>query len=136
MSFDDAIKISAAGMAAQGTRLRTIAENLANASSTAKVAGGDPYRRKIVTFQDTLDKATGDHMVKVGHIIGDPTAFDSKYEPGHPSADANGYVRYPNVNPLIELNDLRESQRSYEANVDVIDASKTMLSRTIDLLKS
>jgi flagellar basal-body rod protein FlgC len=136
MSLDDAMKISASGMTAQGTRLRTIAENLANASSTAATAGADPYRRKLVTFQDALDQTTGDHFVKIGHIITDSTPFESKYEPGHPAADANGYVRYPNVNPLIELNDLKEAQRSYEANVDVVDASKTMLSRTIDLLKS
>lgn len=136
MSLDDAMRISASGMAAQGTRLRTIAENLANASSTAATPGGDPYRRKIVTFQDELDKKSGDQLVKVGHILTDPTPFESKYDPGHPAADANGYVRFPNVNPLVELNDLKEAQRSYEANVDVVDASKTMLSRTIDLLKS
>jgi flagellar basal-body rod protein FlgC len=136
MSFDDAMKVSASAMAAQGTRLRTIAENLANASSTAETPGGTPYRRKLVTFQDQLDKASGVHMVKIGRFLPDQTPFTVRYSPGHPAADAQGYVRFPNVNSVVELNDLREAQRSYEANVDVIDVAKTMLSRTIDLLKS
>lgn len=123
-------------MAAEATRLRTIAENLANANSTAQTPGGTPYRRKLVTFQDQLDKASGAHLVKIGHIVPDQTPFDVRFSPGHPAADAQGYVRYPNVNSVIEMNDLREAQRSYEANVDAIDAAKTMLSRTIDLLKS
>jgi flagellar basal-body rod protein FlgC len=135
MSFDDAMRISASGMTAQGTRLRTIAENLANADSTGQAPGQDPYRRKVVTFHDALDNASGDNLVSVSKIDGDPSPFETRYNPGHPAADANGYVSYPNVNPLIEINDLREAQRSYEANVDVIDAAKTMLSRTIDLLK-
>ncbi len=135
MSFDDAMRISASGMTAQGTRLRTISENLANAESTASAPGQDPYRRKVITFHDALDRATGDNLVSIGQITTDPSPFETRYNPGHPAADANGYVQYPNVNSLIEVNDLREAQRSYEANVDVIDAAKTMLSRTIDLLK-
>jgi flagellar basal-body rod protein FlgC len=136
MSFDETIKISASGMTAEATRLRTIAENLANASSTAHTPGGDPYRRKMVTFSDQLDQASGVNLVKIGRFIHDQTPFELRYSPGHPGADANGYVKYPNVSSVVELNDLREAQRSYDANVDVIDAAKTMLSRTIDLLKS
>lgn len=136
MALDDIIKISAAAMSAQGTRLRTIAENLANANSTATTPGGDPYRRKIVTFADALDRASGENLVKVKNILTDQTPFEQKFEPGHPAADANGYVSYPNVNPIIEMNDLREAQRSYQADVDVVDAAKTMIGKTIDLLKS
>jgi len=136
MSLDDAIRISAAGMAAQGIRLRTISENLANAESTGQTAGSNPYQRKLVTFHNELDAASGDHLVKIGKISADPSPFELRYNPGHPAADASGYVKYPNVNSIIEINDLKEAQRSYDANVDVIDAAKTMLSRTIDLLKS
>jgi len=136
MSFDETIKISASGMTAEATRLRVIAENLANASSTAHTPGGDPYRRKMVTFSDQLDKASGVNLVKIGKFIPDQTPFELRYNPSHPGADANGYVKFPNVSSVVELNDLREAQRSYDANVDVIDAAKTMLSRTIDLLKS
>jgi flagellar basal-body rod protein FlgC len=136
MSFDEMMKISASAMQAQATRLRTISENLANAGSTAQTAGGDPYRRKLVTFRDQLERASGIHTVRIGRVIQDQTPFSLRYNPGHPAADAQGYVKYPNVNSVIELNDLREAQRSYDANVNVIDVAKTMLSRTIDLLKT
>jgi flagellar basal-body rod protein FlgC len=136
MSFDDTIKIASSGMTAQATRLRTIAENLANANSTGKTPGGDPYRRKLVTFKDQLDRATGSHLVGVSGFVQDQAPFELRYNPGHPAADANGFVKYPNVSSVVELNDLREAQRSYDANVDIIDASKTMLSRAIDLLKT
>ena len=136
MAFDDSIKVSTSAMAAQSTRLRTIAENLANASSTALTPGGDPYRRKMVTFKDELDKASGANLVHVNKIIQDQTPFEMRYNPGHPAADAAGFVKYPNVSAVLEMNDLREAQRSYDANVDMIDAAKTMLSRTIDLLKA
>jgi len=135
MSFEDSVRISVSGMAAQGTRLRTISENLANADSTALTPGQDPYRRKVVMFRDELDKASGANLVKINKITTDSSPFEMRYNPGHPAADANGYVRFPNVNSLIEINDLREAQRSYQADVDVVDAANTMLSRTIDLLK-
>jgi len=136
MSFDDTMKVSASAMAAQGVRLRTIAENIANANSTASSPGADPYRRKLVTFHDVLDRSSGNHLVQIGGVVSDSSPFQLKYNPGHPAADANGYVSYPNVNSVVELSDLREAQRSYDANVDIIDIAKTMLSRTIDLLKS
>jgi flagellar basal-body rod protein FlgC len=135
-NFDDTLKAASAAMTAQSTRLRTISENIANANSTANSPGGDPYRRKLVTFKNELDHATGASAVKVDRIVPDAAPFELKYMPGHPAADANGYVRMPNVNPLVEMSDLREAQRSYQANVDVVDATNTMISRTIDLLRN
>lgn len=133
--FDDTLKVSAAAMSAQSVRLRTIAENLANANTAALTPGGDPYRRKVVTFRNELDRASGNHLLKVDKIVRDTTPFETHYAPGSPGADANGYIRMPNVNPLIELGDLREAQQSYQANVDVISVAKTMLSHAVDLLK-
>jgi len=129
-------KISAAGLKAQAERLRVVSENLANANSTGKRADEDPFRRKTVTFANELDKVLGARMVKVKTVGTDKSDFIKRYEPGHPAADATGYVKYPNVNPLIELSDLREAQRSYEANLAAIEMSKAMLARTIDLLRS
>jgi flagellar basal-body rod protein FlgC len=136
MDFTQSIGIAVAGMNAQSARLKVVAENLANADSTAPTPGGEPYRRKVVTVKDTLDKTLGVSTVKVGSIKTNPGPFGRRYEPGHPAADADGYVLTPNVNPLIELTDMRDAQRSYEANLNVIDAVKSMLSRTIDLLRS
>ncbi|HLZ67190.1 MAG TPA: flagellar basal body rod protein FlgC [Aliidongia sp.] len=135
-TFDDIGKTAASAMTAQTLRLRTISENIANANSTANSAGGDPYRRKLVTFKNVIDHETGADTVKVDRIVPDAAPFEMKFMPGHPAADGNGYVRMPNVNPLVEMGDLREAQRSYQANVDVIDATNTMISRTIDLLRS
>ena len=135
MEFDDAMKVSAAAMTAQTTRLRVIAENMANADSTATSPGADPYRRKIVTFKNELDRATGDKLVKVAQVLPDATPFEVKYIPGHPAADANGNVRFPNVNSMIEMADLKDANRAYQANVDVIDVAKTMVSRAIALLQ-
>jgi flagellar basal-body rod protein FlgC len=135
-TFDDTLKTASSAMAAQTLRLRTISENIANANSTANSPGADPYRRKLVTFKNVLDRETGADTVKVDRIVPDAAPFEMKFMPGHPAADANGYVRMPNVNPLIEMGDLREAQRSYQANVDVIDATNTMISRAVDLLRS
>ena len=127
--------ISTAGMEAQGTRLRTIAENIANANSMAQTPGGDPYRRKLITFKSEMDRSSGSTMVKVDKITKDNTDFTTKYEPGNPSADAQGYVKMPNVNPLIEAMDMREAERSYDANVTMVTVSKSMLQKTINLLQ-
>jgi len=135
MELLKAIKISAAGMRVQGQRLKIISENIANADSLSPFEGGDPYRRKIITFQNVLDRKLGADLVKVKGIEFDKTEFEKKYNPGHPAADKNGYVKRPNVNPLIEMMDMREAQRSYEANLRIISVSKSMLSRTIDLLR-
>jgi flagellar basal-body rod protein FlgC len=135
MDLVKTLRISAAGMQAQGTRMRTISENLANADSLASEPGGQPYRRKMVTFKNTLDKQIGAEMVRADKVITDKADFTKRYDPSHPAADAEGYIQTPNVNPLIEIMDLRQAQRSYEANLSVIETSKTMLLRTIDLLR-
>src|SRR5262245_32364538 len=116
--------------------MRIISENIANADSTASTPGTDPYRRKMPTFTSEMDRALEARVVSLGQIRTDQTDFRIKHEPGHPSADVNGNVKYPNVNALIEMTDLREAQRSYEANVNVISASRRMIQRTIEILKS
>ena len=135
MDLEKSLQVSFAGMAAQGTRLRVVAENLANAESAAQTPGGEPYRRKVVTFKSVLDKSLGATTVKVARIVGGSGEFERRYDPSHPGADAEGYVLMPNVNPLMELMDMREAQRSYQANLDTIDAAKSMISRTLDLLR-
>jgi flagellar basal-body rod protein FlgC len=129
------MNISAAGMKAQGTRLRVLSENVANAGSTALTPEGDPYRRKLVTFGTTLDRELGMELVAVQNITRDPSDFGQRYQPGHPAADDSGYVKISNVNSLVEMTDMRESQRSYEANLRVMQAARTMLQRTIELLR-
>ncbi len=136
--MDDLLKtmrISAAGMKAQGTRLRVISENIANADSLPRSADDQPYRRKVVTFKTELDRATGVESVRVDKVRPDTSEFQKRYDPSHPAADAKGYVLAPNVKPLIEMMDMREAQRSYEANLNVIKAAKSMLSQTIDVLR-
>jgi flagellar basal-body rod protein FlgC len=129
------LKISASGMRAQGTRLRVIAENLANASTLPEAPGQSPYRRRMVTFRNVLDAETGARSVDAVRITTDKTAFPKTFDPSHPAADEAGYVLKPNVNPLIEMADMREAQRSYEANLNLIRASKTMLQETIEILR-
>ncbi len=129
------LDISASGMKAQGTRIRVIAENIANAGSTALTPEGDPFRRKFVTFGSTLDRELGIDLVDVLSVSRDPSDFSQRYQPGHPAADATGYVQTSNVNTLVEMTDMREAQRSYEANLRVMQSSQRMLQRTIDLLR-
>jgi flagellar basal-body rod protein FlgC len=136
MDFLKSMAIAASGLRAQAGRMRVISENIANADSTATQAGADPFRRKIATFRSDLDRALDARTVALGRVRTDPTAFRLKYEPGHPSADANGNVKYPNVNPLVEMTDMREAQRSYEANINVISATRRMIQRTLDILKA
>ena len=136
MDLIKALKISAAGMKAQGVRLRVIAENMANANSLAPEPGGEPYRRKVVTFKNVLDRTFGVRMVEINKITVDRSDFKTKYDPAHPSADEDGYVLMPNVNTMVEMMDMREAQRSYSANLNVIEASKTMLMRTIEILRA
>lgn len=134
MDLLDAMAQAAKGMKAQGVRMRVISENLANAETTGKEKGAAPYQRKIVTFKAMLDKSSGRNEVEVDKITPDRSDFVLKFDPSHPAADKNGYVKMPNVNPLIEMMDMREAQRSYEANLGVIDMAKSMLMRTLDLL--
>ncbi|MGQ0527240.1 MAG: flagellar basal body rod protein FlgC [Alphaproteobacteria bacterium] len=139
MSSDilNAMKISAMGMRAQGMRLRVITENVANSETTGTNPTEDPYRRKMITFKNELDRASGVDLVGVDKISVDrKTDFPVKFMPGHPAADENGYVRMPNLNPLIEIMNVREAQRSYEANLGMIEQAKSMLTRTIDLLRT
>nr|WP_298684000.1 flagellar basal body rod protein FlgC [uncultured Dongia sp.] len=135
MELFDTMFISASGMRVQGERLRVIAENIANVDSVAETAGADPYRRKVVTFRNQLDREMGVDLVKVSKVGTDPSDFRKKYDPGNPAADDAGYVSLPNVNALVEMTDMREAQRSYEANLKVIEASRNMLTRTIDVLR-
>ena len=136
MDFMKSIAIAATGMRAQAGRMRIISENIANADSTATSAGGDPYRRRIVTFRNTLDRELDAHVVDLGRVATDNSDFRVRHEPGNPMADAKGDVKYPNVNPLVEMTDLRDAQRSYEANLNVISSTKRMLQRTLDILKT
>ncbi len=136
MELKNAMKISASGMKAQGDRLKVIAENLANADSLGKTPGADPYRRKMVNFKSELDRATGANMVTALKPTKDRSDFELKFDPGHPSANADGYVKLPNVKSVIEMAEMREAQRTYEANLNVVDSAKQMINRTIDLLRN
>jgi flagellar basal-body rod protein FlgC len=135
MDFLKSIAIAASGLRAQAGRMRVISENIANADSTAQRPGSDPFRRKIATFRSEIDRALDARVVTLGRVRTDPSDFRVKHEPGHPSADTSGQVKYPNINPLIEVTDLREAQRSYEANINVIGATRRMIQRTLDILK-
>jgi flagellar basal-body rod protein FlgC len=135
MDLINSIKISASGMRAQGTRLRVVAENIANAESVGDKVGMDPYRRKTISFANVLNRDLNADMVKVAKIGRDRSDFIIAYEPNHPLADDEGYIRKPNVNTLIEMSDMREAERSYEANLSVIESSKSLIQRTIDLLR-
>lgn len=136
MDFIKSMAIAASGLRAQAGRMRIISENIANADSTATNSNADPYRRKIPTFNTELDRTLGARVVELGRVMTDNSEFKTKFEPGHPAADANGNVKFPNVNALVEMTDMREAQRSYEANINVISATRRMLQRTIDILKS
>jgi flagellar basal-body rod protein FlgC len=135
MDLSKTLKISASGMQAQNARMRTIAENLANADSLAETPGADPYRRKMVTFKTVLDRASGVELVRPDRVVRDKSDFQKRFDPNHPAADADGYVQAPNVNSLIEVMDMRQAQRGYEANLSVIEVAKSMILRTIDILR-
>jgi flagellar basal-body rod protein FlgC len=136
MDFLKSLGIAASGLKAQSGRMRIIAENIANADSTAQTAGGDPYRRKIPTFTSRFDRELNASVIEAGRVRRDPTPFRTKHDPGNPAADARGEVRLPNVNGLIENMDMREAQRSYEANLNMVTATRRMIARTLDILKA
>ncbi|WP_109120620.1 flagellar basal body rod protein FlgC [Azospirillum sp. TSO22-1] len=129
------LRIASSGLQAQGTRLRVVAENIANADSTAQTPGGDPYRRKTVAFASAVDRATGSEIVRIKQIGRDRSDFQSVYDPSHPAADEKGYVKHANVQPLIEMMDMREASRSFEASVNVIEQARSMMTRMVDLLR-
>ena len=134
--FARSMGIATSGLRAQAGRMRVISENIANADSTAQSAGGDPYRRKVPTFSSALDRTLDANTVTLGKIRPDPSAFRVKHDPGNPAADAAGNVKLPNVNSLIEMTDMRDAQRSYEANLNIISATRRMIQRTLDILKA
>src|SRR6185295_18644558 len=134
--FARSMSIATSGLRAQAGRMRVISENIANADSTAPTVGGEPYRRKVPTFSSALDRSLDARTVTLGKVRIDRSDFRVKHEPGNPAADANGHAKYPNVNPLIEMTDMREAQRSYEANLNIISATRRMIQRTLDILKA
>jgi flagellar basal-body rod protein FlgC len=135
MDLEQTTQVAAAGMKVQGARMRLVAQNLANADSTALRPGAAPYRRQTITFANQLDRELGIERVRVARIGVDRSAFPLRYAPGHPAADADGYVLMPNVNPLLEMMDLREAQRSFEANLNALTLARSMVQRTLDLLR-
>jgi flagellar basal-body rod protein FlgC len=134
--FARSMGIATSGLRAQAGRMRVISENIANADSTSATSGGDPYRRKVPTFSSELDRTLDAKVVSLGRVMPDSTAFRIKHEPSNPAADAAGNVKYPNVNSLVEMTDMRDAQRSYEANLNVISATRRMISLTLNILKS
>lgn len=135
MDLTKAMMISAAGMRVQNARMKVIAENMANADSLSTTPGGDPYRRKTISFANELNRELDTRLVTVKRISTDNSPFRIEFDPGNPAADAQGYVKLPNVNTLIEVSDMREAQRTYEANLTVIESVKAMMARTVDLLR-
>ncbi|TIP04401.1 MAG: flagellar basal body rod protein FlgC [Mesorhizobium sp.] len=131
-----ALKVAASGLGAQSERLRVVSENLANAQSTGSTPGADPYRRKTITFQSEVDRATGGSLVEVSGINRDPSDFPIEFQPGNEAADDKGYVKMPNVNTLVEMADMSEANRSYEANLQVIKQARDLISMTIDLMRN
>ena len=134
MDLSKSMAVAASGLRAQTQRMKIIAENIANANSTAATPGGDPYRRKIATMKPEFDRALSATMVETGKPVQDRSDFKTQYDPGNPNADAKGYIKLPNVDSLVEIMDMREAQRSYQADLTVMDASKQMLAKTVDLL--
>jgi len=135
MDFSKSMSVAASGMRAQTERMKTISENIANANSTSPIKGADPYRRKVATIKSDFNRELDATLVKAGKPVNDKSEFRSQYDPGNPNADKQGYVKLPNVDSLVEIMDMREAQRSYQADLTVMDATKQMLSKTVDLLK-
>ena len=136
MDLVKSIMIAASGLKAQSGRMRVISENLANAQSTAKTPDADPYRRKMVTFENVYNRELGAQEVRAGKITFDQSDFSRRYEPGHPAADKAGYVKMPNVNSLVEMMDMRQAQLSYEANLNVLRSARNMAASTLDVLRA
>ena len=135
MEFSNSMTIAAAGMRVQSDRMKVIAENIANADSTSPTPGGDPYRRQVSTVTQNFDRELGVNLVQTGKTVADKSDFRSQYDPGNPTADAKGYVKLPNVDPLIEIMDMRDAERSYEADLQMMSTTKQMMASTVDLLK-
>ncbi len=136
MDLNRAIGVAAAGLKAQAGRMRVISENIANADSTARTPGGEPYRRKVPTMKASFNDELASDVVTLGRVARDNSDFKVRYDPGNPLADAKGNVLLPNVDPLVEQMDLREAQRSYEANLNMVGAARRMIARTLDILRA
>ena len=134
--IEAAIDIATSGLEAHSTRMRVISENLANSESTGATPGANPYTRKTVTFTDEMDQATGVDMVKVGSIGYDRSPYRIEYDPGNPAADASGFVKLPNVNLITEMADMREANRSYSANIQVVKQARELYTMTVDLMRN
>jgi flagellar basal-body rod protein FlgC len=134
-SLQTALRIAASGLQAQSTRLRIVSQNIANAQSTGSASGADPYARQTVSFESEMDRTLGANVVAVKSIGVDPAPFKLEHDPGNPAADEGGMVKMPNVDVLKELADMREANRSYEANLQVAKQSADMLNTTISLMK-
>lgn len=128
-------RIAASGMTAQTARLRVISENVANAESTGTTPGADPFRRKTISFSELVDRNNGASMVEVGRIGRDQSEFRLDFDPSHPAADETGYVKQSNVDPIIEMANMREASRNYEANMNMFEAGRRMRGQMLDLLK-
>lgn len=135
MKLEDAVLVAGAGMRVQSTRVQIAAQNLANSDSLATTPGGEPYQRRTVSFREALDRESGLRLVDVQRYGVDESGFEKRHDPTHPAADEAGYVKLPNVEPLVELMDMREAQRSYEANLQAMSLTRTMVSQTLNLLK-
>jgi flagellar basal-body rod protein FlgC len=130
------MKISLAGLQTQVARLKAVASNLANYKTTGSSPTENPYTRQLVTFKNTLDRTEGIKRVSVKRVVKDKTEYETRHEPGHPAADEKGYVKYPNVNRLVEIMDQREAQRTYESIMGTIDMTRDMIRSTISLIGS
>ena len=128
-------RIAASGMTAQTARLRVISENVANADSTGATPGDDPFRRKTISFSEMVDRDSGATLVEVDRIGRDQSDFRLDYDPSHPAADETGYVKRPNVDPIIEMANMREASRNYEPNMNMFEAGRRMRGQMLDLLK-
>jgi flagellar basal-body rod protein FlgC len=135
MKLEDAVQVASHGMRVQSTRVQIASQNLANSDSLATTPGGDPYQRRTVSFREALDRESGLELVEIDRYGVDKSGFDQRYDPSHPAAADNGYVKLPNVEPLVELMDMREAQRSYEANLQAMSMTRSMVSQTLNLLK-
>jgi flagellar basal-body rod protein FlgC len=136
MDLATSMQVAFAGLGAQSARLKVISENLANADSTAQTPGGAPYQRKLITFKSVFDRSLGATTVQPGKVVNAGGSFERRYDPTNPGADADGYVQLPNVNPMSEVMDMKDAQLTYQANLNVIDAAKAMISHTLDLMRS
>ena len=135
-ALSTALKVAGSGLHAESTRLRVVSENLANAQSTGDTPGADPYQRQLVTFQTQIDRASHGALVDVASINVDRAAFVQEFDPSHPAANGEGYVKLPNVNPIVEMADMRDANRSYQANLQVLKQARELITMTIDLMRA